>query len=58
MTTEQLQAYYNDVLGQAYPASNAHKALMDIQAFWLRWQLEVENKVRHNPAGRRSWRSR
>jgi integrase len=48
VTTDQLQGYYNAILAKHTPAT-AHKALMDIQAFF-RWELETEKKVRTNPA--------
>ncbi|MEA3208344.1 MAG: hypothetical protein QOE70_1401 [Chthoniobacter sp.] len=47
VTTEQVQQYYDRLLGK-FSAATAHKALMDIRA-WFRWELEVEKKVRRNP---------
>lgn len=48
VTTERLQAYYDHVL-KKHSAATAHKALMDVRAFF-RWELEINKTVRANPA--------
>lgn len=48
VSNELVQKYYEHVLGRNSVAT-AHKALMDIRA-WMRWALEIEKKIRRNPA--------